>query len=151
MQSTSKQFADVARQLVDKLPRCPQRTIALNQLVEAKDAAVRAAMWVPPTPMKREELIEEFERLHAIWQIGSDDAAADAVDDIMEALPELLAKVKRLEEALTVLVKGAQLSEYETLTDDRGLLMQLCDLNSLEDFTLGDFRRARAALKETGQ
>lgn len=40
--------------------------------------------------------IEDLKKLHAIWQIGSDDAAADASNDIMEALPGLLAEVERL-------------------------------------------------------
>lgn len=43
----SKPFADLARLLIDTLPRCPQRTIALNKLLEAKDAAVRAAIAKP--------------------------------------------------------------------------------------------------------
>ena len=45
--------------------------------------------------------IEDLKKLHAIWQTGSDSAAADASNDIMEALPELLERVKRLEEAFS--------------------------------------------------
>ena len=48
---------------------------------------------------------DELERLHAIWQTGSDDAAADASNDIMEALPELLERVRRLERALQAIAK----------------------------------------------
>lgn len=42
MQAVSKMFAELAYRTAT-LPRCPQRTIALNKLLEAKDAAVRAA------------------------------------------------------------------------------------------------------------
>ena len=47
LQDVSKPFADHARRMIDTLPRCPQRTIALNKLVEAKDAAVRALVPKP--------------------------------------------------------------------------------------------------------
>lgn len=40
--ATSKPFGDLAAQLVDQLPRNPERTVALRKLLEAKDAAVRA-------------------------------------------------------------------------------------------------------------
>jgi hypothetical protein len=46
LQARSKPFCDLARLLIDTTPRCPQRTIALNKLIEAKDAAVRASL--PP-------------------------------------------------------------------------------------------------------
>ena len=38
----SKPFADLAHDIVVKLPRNPERTVALRKLLEAKDAAVRA-------------------------------------------------------------------------------------------------------------
>lgn len=38
----SKPFGDLAQQIVDNLPRNPERTVALRKLLEAKDAAVRA-------------------------------------------------------------------------------------------------------------
>ncbi|HEU4411166.1 MAG TPA: hypothetical protein VFS43_38290 [Polyangiaceae bacterium] len=44
LQERSKPFADLARALVDTLPRNPERTVALRKLLEAKDAAVRAAL-----------------------------------------------------------------------------------------------------------
>lgn len=40
----SKPFADVARALIETLPRNPERTVALRKLLEAKDAAVRAKL-----------------------------------------------------------------------------------------------------------
>ena len=40
----SKPFADLAFWIIDKLPRNPERTVALRKLLEAKDAAVRAAV-----------------------------------------------------------------------------------------------------------
>jgi hypothetical protein len=43
-QAASKPFGELAAHIVATLPRCPQRTIALNKLLEAKDAAVRAAV-----------------------------------------------------------------------------------------------------------
>lgn len=44
----SKPFADLAQQIVDTLPRNPERTVALRKLLEAKDAAVRAKMAKDP-------------------------------------------------------------------------------------------------------
>lgn len=44
LQARSKPFCVLAREIVDNTPRNPQRTIALNKLLEAKDAAVRAAL-----------------------------------------------------------------------------------------------------------
>jgi hypothetical protein len=40
----SRPFAELAISLVDTLPRNPERTVALRKLLEAKDAAVRAAI-----------------------------------------------------------------------------------------------------------
>lgn len=40
----SKPFADLARTILDTLPRNPERTVALRKLLEAKDAAVRARL-----------------------------------------------------------------------------------------------------------
>ena len=42
LQLVSKPFGDLAQQVVDTLPRNPERTVALRKLLEAKDAAVRA-------------------------------------------------------------------------------------------------------------
>ena len=42
LQSVSKQFHDLATFIVEQLPRNAQRTVALQKLLEAKDAAVRA-------------------------------------------------------------------------------------------------------------
>lgn len=41
----SKQFADLAMNMLNDLPRNPERTVALRKLLEAKDAAVRAALF----------------------------------------------------------------------------------------------------------
>lgn len=38
----SKPFADLAKLMVDSLPRNPERTAMLRKLLEAKDCAVRA-------------------------------------------------------------------------------------------------------------
>lgn len=42
--AVSKPFGDLARSLVETLPRNPERTVALRKLLEAKDAAVRALL-----------------------------------------------------------------------------------------------------------
>lgn len=44
LQEVSRPFADMAQQIVDTLPRNPERTVALRKLLEAKDAAVRALL-----------------------------------------------------------------------------------------------------------
>lgn len=44
MQTISKPFCDLAMQIVQTLPRNPERTVALRKLLEAKDAAVRASI-----------------------------------------------------------------------------------------------------------
>lgn len=42
LQEHSKPFCELARRMIDTLPRNPERTVALRKLLEAKDAAVRA-------------------------------------------------------------------------------------------------------------
>lgn len=42
LQAVSAPFGDLAAQIVEILPRNPERTVALRKLLEAKDAAVRA-------------------------------------------------------------------------------------------------------------
>ena len=44
LQAVSKPFGELAEHLVATLPRNPERTKALNKLLEAKDAAVRALL-----------------------------------------------------------------------------------------------------------
>lgn len=47
----SERFSALAHDMVTMLPRNPERTVALRKLLEAKDAAVRAAVYVePPKP-----------------------------------------------------------------------------------------------------
>ena len=46
LRSTSMHFCDLAQEVVDTLPRNPERTVALRKLLEAKDCAVRAVL--PP-------------------------------------------------------------------------------------------------------
>lgn len=45
--TTSKSFAELAKFIVDTLPRNPERTVALRKLLEAKDCAVRAVLYKP--------------------------------------------------------------------------------------------------------
>ena len=40
----SEPFCSLAQRIVETLPRNPERTVALRKLLEAKDAAVRAAL-----------------------------------------------------------------------------------------------------------
>lgn len=42
LQTVSKPFGDLAFEMVETLPRNPERTTALRKLLEAKDCAVRA-------------------------------------------------------------------------------------------------------------
>jgi hypothetical protein len=42
LQAVSKPFGIMAQEMVEMLPRNPERTVALRKLLEAKDAAVRA-------------------------------------------------------------------------------------------------------------
>ena len=42
LQAVSKPFGELANQIVNTLPRNPERTVALRKLLESKDAAVRA-------------------------------------------------------------------------------------------------------------
>ncbi len=45
LQEVSKPFGDLARKIVEHLPRNPERTVTLRKLLEAKDAAVRAKLF----------------------------------------------------------------------------------------------------------
>ncbi len=45
LQSVSKPFGELAKQIVDTLPSNPERTVALRKLLEAKDCAVRALLF----------------------------------------------------------------------------------------------------------
>lgn len=43
LQGVSRPFGELAEKIIE-LPRNPERTVALRKLLEAKDAAVRAAL-----------------------------------------------------------------------------------------------------------
>lgn len=45
LQAVSMPFFAMAHVLAAKLPRNPERTVALRKLLEAKDCAVRAMIW----------------------------------------------------------------------------------------------------------
>jgi hypothetical protein len=45
LQTVSKPFGELADHICNSLPRNPERTVALRKLLEAKDAAVRAALY----------------------------------------------------------------------------------------------------------
>lgn len=52
LQEASKPFGDLAKQMVETLPRNPERTVALRKLLESKDAAVRAKLAKEPLPLQ---------------------------------------------------------------------------------------------------
>ena len=45
LKNASKPFCTLARDIVNRLPRNPERTTALRKLLEAKDCAVRAVLF----------------------------------------------------------------------------------------------------------
>lgn len=45
LQSVSKPFGELAKLMVETLPRNPERTVALRKLLEGKDAAVRSLLF----------------------------------------------------------------------------------------------------------
>jgi hypothetical protein len=45
LQAVSREFAALAHSIVIKLPRNPERTVALRKLLEAKDCAVRSVIY----------------------------------------------------------------------------------------------------------
>jgi hypothetical protein len=44
LQAVSRPFGELAKHIVDTLPRNPKHIVALRKLLEAKDAAVRASV-----------------------------------------------------------------------------------------------------------
>jgi len=46
LRAVSAPFGHLARELIETLPRNPERTVALRKLLEAKDCAVRAKLFV---------------------------------------------------------------------------------------------------------
>lgn len=53
LREVSRPFGELAQRLLETVPPSRERTKALDRLLEAKDAAVRAA--IPATPPKTEE------------------------------------------------------------------------------------------------
>lgn len=47
LRAVSMKFGILANEIVETLPRCAERTVALRKLLESKDAAVRAALAKP--------------------------------------------------------------------------------------------------------
>ncbi len=50
LRERSRPFHALARDIVDNCPRCPERSVALRKLLEAKDAAVRCGVDRAPSP-----------------------------------------------------------------------------------------------------
>ncbi len=53
-QDVSRPFGLLARQIVETLPRNPERTVALRKLLEAKDCAIRSTIYQQPTQEQRD-------------------------------------------------------------------------------------------------
>lgn len=49
LSEVSRPFYELASSIVETLPRNPERSVALRKLLEAKDAAVRAAIAKDPS------------------------------------------------------------------------------------------------------
>ena len=49
LKAVSKPFGDLAQRIVDEISSNPERTVALRKLLEAKDCAVRAVLYVEPS------------------------------------------------------------------------------------------------------
>jgi ferritin-like protein len=47
LQLISKPFCELAHKMIATLPQNPERTVALRKLLEAKDCAVRAYLFLP--------------------------------------------------------------------------------------------------------
>ena len=45
LRNVSAPFGEMARHIVETLPRNPERRVALRKVLEAKDCAVRALLW----------------------------------------------------------------------------------------------------------
>lgn len=76
LQHTSRRFHDLAHDLVNALPRNPERTVALRKLLEAKDAAVRAGL-----PEPTDNVITEPLELDEVMEITKADIDLDGPPD----------------------------------------------------------------------
>jgi len=45
LQAVSRPFGELAKLIIETLPRNPERTVALRKLLESKDCAVRALLF----------------------------------------------------------------------------------------------------------
>ncbi|MEY9179697.1 hypothetical protein [Bradyrhizobium sp. USDA 313] len=52
LQPISAKFAEIADYIANLLPRNPERSVSLRKLLEAKDCAVRAALYKPEEKSK---------------------------------------------------------------------------------------------------
>jgi hypothetical protein len=79
LQATSRLFFILAAELVTKLPRNAERTVALRKLLEAKDAAVRANIEMPGRPIGQDKaaLMASDQTLGEAVEIGGHDEDRD--------------------------------------------------------------------------
>ncbi len=55
-------FDSLARAIINESPACPARVEAVSRLVDAQDAAGRAARWLPPPPAPPARVPDDFDR-----------------------------------------------------------------------------------------
>ncbi len=75
LQRTSRSFFELARFIVDTIPRNAERTVALRKLLEAKDCAVRANL---PAPKMRDRS-DDGPRVGEAREVGGNDVDSGAV------------------------------------------------------------------------
>jgi hypothetical protein len=56
LQTISKPFGELAKQIVETLPSNPERTTALRKLLEAKDCSVRAQLFKMPADLEPDSI-----------------------------------------------------------------------------------------------
>lgn len=62
LQAVSRSFCELAAEIVNTLPRNPERTVALRKLLESKDAGVRAKLAKPSTVPTSRPPVDPSER-----------------------------------------------------------------------------------------
>jgi hypothetical protein len=82
LQLVSRPFAELAETIMT-LPRNPERTVALRKLLEAKDAAVRAAIAKPAPP----QAIKSVAEVQGLDPEAVGRGVRDAIDQAASPIP----------------------------------------------------------------
>ena len=64
LQDVYRPFAELAKQVANRAPESQETTVALRKLLEARDAAVRAALPPPKPPPMEVEVVAAASRSH---------------------------------------------------------------------------------------